>query len=81
MDWQLTVRNNKQDSIRVVVHDQFPLSQRKSIEVTLNTVDAGLANEKTGELRWELAIASGENKSVGYNYSIRYPKWTRLVLE
>jgi TonB-dependent SusC/RagA subfamily outer membrane receptor len=72
--YELTVKNNKKDTVRMLLKDQFPLSTTKEIEVEL--VDAGGASINTdiGVLTWKLELAPGENKKLRFAYSVKYPK-------
>ena len=72
--YELTVKNNKKDSIRMILKDQFPLSTNKEVEVEL--VDDGGAeiNNDLGILNWKLQLAPGESKKIRFSYTVKYPK-------
>lgn len=81
VSWDISVKNNKKSSIRILVEEQFPVSQRKSIEVQrLNSSNAKLENE-TGKLLWEPELAPSEKKQVNYSYSVKYPKGRFIIAE
>jgi hypothetical protein len=72
--YEVTVKNNKKQSIDMNLSDQFPISQTKEIEVTLtDSGDAELDNE-TGFLKWKVKLKSGESKKYRFSYNIKYPK-------
>lgn len=81
MEWTIVARNNKNSPIRLVVKDQYPLAERKSIETELVAAGGAAFNEKTGEMRWEFTLDPGNKKSIGYSYSFKYPKWSRIVTD
>lgn len=71
--WDITLRNNKQVPVKMVVEDQYPLSDRKSISVEL--LDGGTAkvDERSGIMKWELELAPGERRELSYEFEVRYP--------
>jgi uncharacterized protein (TIGR02231 family) len=81
MSWNITIKNNKTAPVHLVLHDQYPLAERKSIQIELTESGNAGVNEKTGDLRWDLVLNTGEKKSIAYNYAVKYPKWTRIVTE
>jgi TonB-dependent SusC/RagA subfamily outer membrane receptor len=72
--YELTVKNNKKDTVHMMLKDQYPLSTSKEIEVEL--VDDGKAavNAEIGVLTWKLDLAPGESRKVRFSYSVKYPK-------
>ncbi len=75
--YRITVRNNINRAIDIVVKDQYPRSTRKEIAVTLNTKEVtpwSYNNEEVGVLTWEERIGAGESRSFDNSYTVRYPK-------
>jgi TonB-dependent SusC/RagA subfamily outer membrane receptor len=72
--YELTVKNNKKDSVHMLLKDQYPLSTNKEIEVEL--LDGGGASNNTelGVLSWKLELAPGEVKKLRFAYSVKFPK-------
>ncbi|HAH58055.1 MAG TPA: hypothetical protein DCL86_07900 [Bacteroidales bacterium] len=79
--WDITVKNNRNSKIKIVVEDQFPVSERKSIVVEQRTADGAKVDEKTGKITWELELNPGEKKVLTYSYSVKYPKTDQLILD
>ena len=61
--WNIMVRNNKDAKINIVIEDQFPISERKSIEVNRIDYSGAKLNDKTGKLLWDLELNANERKS------------------
>jgi uncharacterized protein (TIGR02231 family) len=78
--YELTVKNNKKDSVKMLLKDQFPLSTNKDIEVELLDNGDALTNNETGVLTWKLELAPGESKKVRFAYNVKYPKDKTLNL-
>jgi TonB-dependent SusC/RagA subfamily outer membrane receptor len=72
--YELTVKNNKKDSVRMQLKDQYPLTTNKEIEVELLDNGGASVNTETGVLTWKLDLAPGESKKLRFSYSVKYPK-------
>jgi uncharacterized protein (TIGR02231 family) len=72
--WEITVRNNKAESINIIVEDQVPVSQNSQIEV--NPIDTGGAefNKQTGKLKWTLGLIPSAIRKVHFKFEVKYPK-------
>jgi uncharacterized protein (TIGR02231 family) len=81
LGYDIKVRNNKQTKIKIVVEDQIPLTQRKSVDVELLESSGAKLNDKTGKLSWELEIEPNEKETFSYKYYIRYPKYLNITIE
>ncbi len=81
--YKITVRNNQNKPIKMVLKDQYPISTQKSIEVELLKKDTTpwTANvEELGVITWEEEISAGETKIYQISYSVKYPKGITLNL-
>lgn len=79
--WDIIIKNNKDTKIYITVEDQYPISEKKSIEVTLLEYSEAKINEKTGKLSWEITLEPNEKKVLNYQYSVKYPKDLYLTIE
>ena len=78
--WNIMVRNNKDAKINIVIEDQFPISERKSIEVNRIDYSGAKLNDKTGKLLWDLELNANEKKELKFNYLVKYPKFSNIKL-
>lgn len=72
--YDITVRNNKKETIEMLLKDQYPLSSDKEIEIELLQSDNAKINSETGILTWQLEIKPSETKKFRISYKVRYPK-------
>ncbi len=79
--WDITVKNNKNTKIKITVEDQYPLSEKKSVEVELLESSNAKIDEKTGKLTWEFEMEPNEKKVFTYKYTVKYPKYVDLMIE
>lgn len=78
--YEITVKNNKKDTVRMMLKDQYPLTTNKEIEVELLEDGGAADNKEIGVLTWKLELAPGEVRKVGFSYSVKYPKDKQLNL-
>jgi hypothetical protein len=79
--WDIAVKNNKNSVISIVVEEQFPVSEKKSIEVEQLDYSGAKLEEKTGKLTWTLVLEPSSKKVVTCKYAVKYPKLVNLSLE
>lgn len=72
--YDITIRNNKKESIELLLKDQYPISTDKEITVELLEKDKAKVNEETGILTWDLKLGANETKKIRISYKVRYPK-------
>jgi uncharacterized protein (TIGR02231 family) len=77
--YELTVKNNKQTDINLLLKDQFPLSNIKEVEVNLEESGDAIVNKETGVITWKINLKPGESKKVRFSYSVKYPKDKKIV--
>tara|TARA_R110001592_G_scaffold237306_14_gene496496 strand:- start:51807 stop:53858 length:2052 start_codon:yes stop_codon:yes gene_type:complete len=76
--WDIEVKNNRANLVNVWIEDQYPISEKSSIEIELLETNGAEVDEKTGKLLWKLKLKPGESKKITYSYSIKYPKYQQL---
>lgn len=79
--WRITIKNNKQQPISLLLFEQIPVSTNDEIEVLPNNLSGGTLNKENGEVKWVFDIAPLEKKEVDLKYSVKYPKDKELYLE
>lgn len=72
--FDITVRNNKKESIQMLLKDQYPLSTDKEVEIELLQKDGAKVNAETGILTWDLNLKPNETQKIRISYSVKYPK-------
>lgn len=72
--YEITVKNNKKDSVEMSLKDQYPISSTKEIEAELLDSGDAAINKETGVLSWKLKLAPGESKKLRFSYSVKYAK-------
>lgn len=70
-EWMITVKNNKSESVKVTVEDQFPVSTNEDIKVELLDNGGAAVDEKEGKLTWKLNLKPGEKRELKFSYSVK----------
>ncbi|NDV68943.1 DUF4139 domain-containing protein [Dysgonomonas sp. 25] len=81
--YKMTVKNNQNKAVKMVLKDQYPISTQKKIEVKLLTKDTTtptVNKEDLGVITWEETLQPGETKTYQISYSVKYPKEMNLNL-
>lgn len=77
--YEITVKNNKKETVNMLLKDQYPLSQIKEIEVELEDNGKAEVNEELGILNWKVKLEPGEQKKYRFKYVVKYPKDKKIA--
>jgi hypothetical protein len=80
-EWEIEVRNNKREEIRIQIEDQIPVTSSETVEIDSEMSSGSRLDETTGRVTWELTIGSGKSKDMKLKYEVRYPKGQYIRLE
>jgi len=72
--WTIKIRNNKNESVKISVEDQIPVSVNSLIEVSAAEAAGANWDKQTGKLKWTLNVNPAENKTLTFRYDVKYPK-------
>jgi len=78
--FELVVKNNKNETVNMLLKDQYPLSTNKEIEIELQESSDAEVNKEKAILNWKLNLAPGETKRIRYSYTVKYPRDKTLNL-
>ncbi|MBX7224456.1 MAG: mucoidy inhibitor MuiA family protein [Chitinophagales bacterium] len=78
--WEILVRNNKKQPVNIIVQDQYPLSNRKEVEVERIEHTEAYLDENRGLLTWNLNIAPSSEKKIGFKFSVKYPNYMDIFV-
>jgi len=72
--WEISLRNTKQEAVKIIIEDQIPVSQNAQIEVGVSDLGGAQYNKQTGKLTWELELKPNETRKLVYKFEVKYPK-------
>lgn len=73
--YSIYLKNNKNHPIHIIIEDQYPLTERKSIDIKLLNAENAQIDEATGKLSWDLILQPNEKKELKFSYSVKYPQY------
>jgi hypothetical protein len=79
--FEITVRNNKNVPVNIIVEDQFPISTIKEIETDEFKYEGGKLNDDTKIVTWTYTIEPKQLKKMEMKYRVKYPKEKKLQLD
>jgi uncharacterized protein (TIGR02231 family) len=78
--FEISIRNNKKQPLKLIVEDQYPISTMKEVEVDKIDHDGAELDKETGKLKWTIQADAGKEKKLSLKYAVKYPKGNTLVL-
>jgi uncharacterized protein (TIGR02231 family) len=79
--YEIAVRNKKAHQLSIVIEDQIPVANDKEISIDKMLASEGEYNKDTGMLKWRKQISPGNTELITLQYAVRYPKYSRIILE
>ncbi|HIQ98538.1 MAG TPA: mucoidy inhibitor MuiA family protein [Candidatus Scybalocola faecavium] len=74
IEYEIYVKNTKNEPVSLLVKDQIPLSKDKEILVEIREVSGGTIDETSGEVGWKLFLNPGQAQTLRLAFSVTYPK-------
>ncbi len=79
--FEIEVRNQKQQLVRITIEDQFPVSQNEEIEISRGAYEGAELDDVTGKLKWKLELLPGKSEKLKFDYEVKFPKGNSVQLE
>jgi len=79
--YEIAIRNNKQQPISIIVEDQFPISTQKDIEIQDKKYEGAKLNDDTQKLTWKQTLEPKKETKLNFRYEVKYPKEKTLHLD
>ncbi|MEO6850310.1 MAG: DUF4139 domain-containing protein, partial [Mucilaginibacter sp.] len=79
-DWQIEIKNRKNQLINLLVEDQVPISKNSSIDVETQQLSGGDLDKLTGKIKWSFSLKPQDDKKIELKYQVKYPKNQLLVV-
>ena len=78
-EYEIAAASRKPRACSLLIRDQIPVTEEKTIQVEAQNLSGGELEEKTGIVKWEMPLQPGENKSLTLAYSVAWPKDKELM--
>ena len=76
--FKLTLKNNKDQPVTVVLVDQIPKSTKKSIDIQLLESSEAIFNKKNGKLKWNIALNPNEVVEKKFSFTVKHPSDSKV---
>lgn len=81
-EFEIMVKNNKPQPVKIKVEDQFPISNDKEIEVNDQYYTEPAELDKQRQIvTWSLDLSPKDERKLAIKYTVKYPKRKVLQLE
>lgn len=74
LEYEIAISSRKPKACRILVQDQIPVTEEKSIQVDVQNLSGGELEEKTGIIQWSFDLQPGESRLLELAYSVAWPK-------
>lgn len=74
LTYRISIRNTNATPIKLTFIDQVPVSQEGDIEVNVLETTGGEIDKLSGQLKYDVSIASAEAKEFTISFEVKYPK-------
>ena len=79
--YEISLKNNKSQTVTLQLKDQIPVSVNSNITVTTGELSGGTLDPLTGIVTWEITLPPGGQQKLSLRYEVKYPKSERLILD
>lgn len=76
--YEISIRNNKKQDIKVKIQDQIPVAKNTEIKVEVLDIEGAKHNQVTGEITWEINLPSAKEVKKKFGYEVKYPKREKI---
>jgi len=80
-DWQIEVKNRKNQIVNLLVEDQVPVSQNSAIEVETQELSGGKMDPNSGKVLWHFMLNPNDDKKVELKYQVKFPKNQSVIVQ
>ncbi|WP_435522802.1 DUF4139 domain-containing protein [Chryseobacterium indoltheticum] len=72
--YEITIKNNKDTSVKLEVKDQIPLSVAENIKIEAINPENADYDKSSGFLIWNFEIKPNETKKIKFGFNVTLPK-------
>ena len=76
--YKLSLKNNKDHSVSIVLIDQIPKSTKKSIDVQLLESSEAIFDKKNGKLKWNIPLNPNEIIEKKFSFTVKHPSESKV---
>ncbi|MCU7547739.1 mucoidy inhibitor MuiA family protein [Chitinophagaceae bacterium LB-8] len=79
--YETTIRNTKKIPVNIIVQDGLPVSVNKEIDVDATHAPDAKVDKETGIATWKFTLPPATEKKLSIDYTVKYPKDKKVIVE
>ena len=76
--YKLSLKNNKDRLVSIILIDQIPKSTKKSIDIQLLESSEAIFDKKNGKLKWNIQLSPNKIIEKKFSFTVKHPSETKL---
>ncbi|MCL6217355.1 mucoidy inhibitor MuiA family protein [Zunongwangia pacifica] len=80
-EWEISVKNNKNEPINMIILDQVPVATSEDISLEIENISNGKLTKENGEVQWNFSLDPTQEIKLNLKYAAKYAKNRNLILE
>ena len=76
--YKLSLKNNKDHLVSIILVDQIPKSTKKSIDIQLLESSEAIFNKKNGKLKWNIQLSPKEVIEKKFTFTVKHPSESKV---
>lgn len=76
--YKLSLKNNKDRLVSIILVDQIPKSTKKSIDIQLLESSDAIFDKKNGKLKWNIQLSPNEVVEKKFTFTVKHPSESKV---
>ena len=76
--YKLSLKNNKDRLVSIILVDQIPKSTKKSIDIQLLESSEAIFDKKNGKLKWNIQLSPNEVVEKKFTFTVKHPSESKV---
>jgi uncharacterized protein (TIGR02231 family) len=76
--YKLSLKNNKDRLVSIILVDQIPKSTKKSIDIQLLESSEAIFDKKNGKLKWNIQLSPNEVVDKKFTFTVKHPSESKV---
>ena len=76
--YKLSLKNNKDHLVSIILVDQIPKSTKKSIDIQLLESSEAIFDKKNGKLKWNIQLSPKEVVEKKFTFTVKHPSESKV---
>ena len=77
--YKLSLKNNKDRLVSIILVDQIPKSTKKSIDIQLLESSEAIFDKKNGKLKWNIQLSPNEVVEKKFTFTVKHPSDSKVT--